>query len=664
MSALAAMAQRRTDGIPRGWLAFGLIVLVGVLYVLFAGQWTIAHDDDAPTFHRINDAREWIDSNRNSNPIFLIFVGGVRTLLTAVYDLFLAVLQGLTWPGLLAVGGTLGAAIGGWRLAALCAGSFVAFGLLGLWERSLETLALTLSAVTLSLAIGIPIGILAGRNRRVLTAIQPILDVMQIMPTFAYLAPIALFFLIGPATAAIVTMIYAIAPAIRITALGVAAVAPSTVEAATSLGSTGRQLLTKVQLPMARRTIILGINQTIMMALSMVVITALVDAPGLGKNIIHALQQNDVGLAFDAGLAVVIMAVMLDRLTTTAGERSEPGRARVGRTFAFLTPQLRRILLVGVPVAGVVLGTLLVGGAVFPEDVHVSFRGPLNGAVNWIALNAYGVTNGIKNVVTSVLINPIEAFLTTSPWWLIGLLVVGLAVLVSGVRQAILAALCLGAIILIQMWEHSMATLAQVLVATVLTLGIGLTLGVASARSNRFSRTLRPILDGAQTMPAFVYLLPAVALFGPTRFTAIVAALIYAVPPVIRLVEIGIRTVPTTVREAALSSGATRRQLLWKVELPLARPALLVAANQGIILVLAMVVVGGLVGGGALGYDVVAGFARRDFFGEGLAAGLAIVLLGIALDRITQGAGAARRRAQIAPAPGLGPIKRGLRATA
>lgn len=665
MSAIAAMAQRRTDGIPRGWLAFGLVLLVAVLYVLFAGQWTIPHDDDAPTFHRINDAREWIDSNRNSNPVFLIFVGGVRTLLTAIYDLFLAVLNGLTWPGLLAVAGALGAAIGGWRLAALAIGSFTAFGLLGLWERSLETLALTLAAVSLSLAIGIPIGILAGRNRRVLTAIQPILDVMQIMPTFAYLAPIALFFLIGPATAAIVTMIYAIAPAIRITALGVAAVAPSTVEAATSLGSTARQLLTKVQLPMARRTIILGINQTIMMALSMVVITALVDAPGLGKNIIHALQQNDVGLAFDAGLAVVIMAVMLDRLTTAAGERSEPGRARsTASRFAFLTPQIRRALLVAVPVAGVLLGMVLVGSAVFPDDIRVSFRAPLNGAVNWIALNAYGVTNGIKNVVTAVLINPIEAFLTTSPWWLIGLLVVGIAMLVSGLRQAVLAAICMGAIILIQMWEHSMATLAQVLVATALTLGIGLAFGVASARSNRFSRALRPLLDGAQTMPAFVYLLPAVALFGPTRFTAIVAALIYAVPPVIRLVEIGIRTVPATVREAAISSGATRRQLLWKVELPLARPALLVAANQGIILVLAMVVVGGLVGGGALGYDVVAGFARRDFFGEGLAAGLAIVLLGITLDRITQGAGAARGRAQLAPAPGLGPMKRGLRGTA
>jgi glycine betaine/proline transport system permease protein len=191
-----------------------------------------------------------------------------------------------------------------------------------------------------------------------------------------------------------------------------------------------------------------------------------------------------------------------------------------------------------------------------------------------------------------------------------------------------------------------MQTLTQVLVAGAITLAVGVVLGIASSRSDGFARILRPLLDFAQTMPAFVYLIPAIALFGPTRFTAIVAAVIYAVPPVIRLTDVGLRTVPVAPREAAISQGATSRQLLWKVDLPLARPALLVATNQGLILVLAMVVVGGLVGGGALGYDVVAGFARRDYFGEGLAAAIAIVVLGIMLDRITQAAGAERRAAR------------------
>ena len=220
---------------------------------------------------------------------------------------------------------------------------------------------------------------------------------------------------------------------------------------------------------------------------------------------------------------------------------------------------------------------------------------------------------------------------------------------VSGRRPAIVASVCLGLIVVLGLWNHSMVTLANVIVGTVLTLLIGIAIGVQTARHDRLKSFLRPILDTAQTMPAFVYLIPALALFQPTRFTAIVAAVIFAVPPVIRLVDIGIRSVPPTVVEAARASGATDRQLLWKVQLPMSMRALLLATNQGIIMVLSMVVIGALVGAGALGYDVITGFAQGDDFGKGLAAGIAIVLLGIMLDRITQGAGT-RRRAEPARA--------------
>jgi glycine betaine/proline transport system permease protein len=190
-----------------------------------------------------------------------------------------------------------------------------------------------------------------------------------------------------------------------------------------------------------------------------------------------------------------------------------------------------------------------------------------------------------------------------------------------------------------------MATLALVLVATAITLLLGVMVGIVTARSDRVRAVIRPFLDFAQTMPAFVYLIPAIALFGPSRFTGIVAAVIYAIPPVIRLVDAGIRAVPGSVVEAATAYGATERQVLWKVRLPMSRRALLLAANQGIVLVLAMVVIAGLVGAGALGYDVITGFAQGTDFGKGLAAGTAIVLLGILLDRITQGAGSRRRSA-------------------
>jgi glycine betaine/proline transport system permease protein len=175
---------------------------------------------------------------------------------------------------------------------------------------------------------------------------------------------------------------------------------------------------------------------------------------------------------------------------------------------------------------------------------------------------------------------------------------------------------------------------------------VGILVGVWMGRSRRADRIIRPVLDAAQVMPAFVYLVPFVALFGPSRFTAIVAAFVYASPIVIKIVTDGIRGVSATTVEAATASGAGRWQTISKVQLPMSSRSLTLATNQGLIYVLSMVVVGGLVGAGALGYDVVAGFSQGQLFGKGLAAGFAIVLLGIMLDRITQAA--ARRTGRTA----------------
>ena len=637
MTAASLRLARLAPGLPRAFLPIAFTALAAILFVLFRGQLTLPHDNDAPLFTTIKQIREFVEDNRNAIPLLT----EIRTGVGGLVVLFQEVLHALSWPGLTAIGAAIGLLIGGWRYALLGAGAFLAFGALGLWEASVDTLALTLAAVVLALAIGIPLGVLAGKSDRVYRLIMPVLDLMQIMPTFAYLAPFALFFLIGPATAAILTLIYAAPPAIRITALGIRGVAPATVEAATSLGATDRQILGKVELPMARRVIILGINQTFMMALSMVVITVLVDAPGLGKDIIRALERADVGAGFDAGLAIVVMAILFDRFTSRAAEGADPGRAFLAAARPGREVQLRLIAL-ALALGGVVVGAVVLANPDFPDAISVSFRGAINDVSTWLRSNAVGLTGAVKDGVTYALINPIQAVLTSAPWPLVLAVAVALALWVSGIGPAIVATVCLLGIVGLQLWEHSMETLTTVLVAAVLTLGLGLVFGIVSARSSRFSMLLRPFLDAAQTMPAFVYLIPAVALFAPTRFTAIVAAVIYAIPPVIRLVEAGIRTVPPPVVEAAVSNGTSPSQLLWKVQLPMARPALLLAANQGIILVLAMVVIGGLVGAGGLGYDVVAGFARRDFFGEGFAAGIAIVLLGVMLDRITQGAG--RRR--------------------
>ncbi|MFI6319614.1 ABC transporter permease [Nonomuraea sp. NPDC050556] len=619
MTTTAAPVTAPAFRLPRWAAPAGIAVAFVAGYLVFRGTGTLPHDDDSAQFSALTDVREWVDTNKNSSPLFLYFINYIRLFIAAVFDVFQAVLQSLGWPGLIGVMGGLGWLAGGWRIGLLAVAGFGSFGVLGLWKMSVDTLALVGAAVLLSLLIGLPLGVWAGRSPRLRRAITPVLDFMQIMPTFAYLAPMVMFFQIGAPAGAAATMIYSIPPAIRITALAIEQVSPTTVEASTSIGATRWQTLFKVYLPLARSTMLLGVNQTIMMALSMVVIANLIAAPGLGSDIIRGLSQENVGIMLPAGLAIVVMAVVLDRMTTAAA------RARLTR--------LRLIPAVVIAAAGVVLTFVL--PADFPWKV--SFAKPVNDAVGWAETNWYGATEAIKNETSAWLLNPLQNLLTSAPWWLIAAAVVALAWWWSGVRRAATALGCLAAIAALGLWEHSMETLTMVIVAVAATLAVGLLMGIAAARSPRYSAIQRPLLDAAQTLPAFVYLLPALALFGATRFTAIFATVIYAVPPVVRLVEDGIRGVPATVVEAAESAGSTRGQLLWKVQLPMARKAILLAANQGIVMTLAMVVLGALVGGGALGYDVVVGFSQRPDFGMGFAAGVAIVLLGIMLDRITQG---------------------------
>ncbi|MBL7253955.1 ABC transporter permease subunit [Paractinoplanes lichenicola] len=621
----AAGAPRRRGAGGRRTAAAVLIVLTAAAYLLFRTDG--AADGNGAAARFFDGVRDWVDANRDTSPFFLYGVNYVRLGVRLLVDVVQAALYGLGFAGLVTAVSAIGLVLAGWRTGLLALLGFLSFGVLGLWDESVDTLVLTLSAVLLSVLIGVPLGVLAARVRWVGATLRPVLDVMQIMPTFAYLAPMTLLFLIGEPAAVIATMIYAVPATIRITALGISEVPATAVEAATALGSTRWQLLTKVRLPMARTTLVLAVNQTIMLALSMVVITALIDAPGLGQNIVNALQRVNVGAAFDAGVAIVILAVVLDRITTNAARQAGAHRTRRQRQWRWAGAGAALVAVVATSFIAIDPGNL-------PQW---SAAGPVNEVVGWIELHWYDVTEGLKNGISAGVLDPLETLLVTTPWWLFVLAVAAFGTLVSGWRAALIAALAAAGIAGLGLWQHSMQTLATVLVAIALTLVVGVAVGVFCARHDRLATAIRPVLDAAQTMPSFVYLLPAVALFGASRFTAIVAAVIFAVPPVVRLVERGVRDVPATVVEAAVSAGSTPRQLLWKVQLPMARGGLLLAANQGIVMVLAMVVVGGLVGAGALGYDVVAGFSQRELFGQGLAAGLAIVLLGILLDRLTQG---------------------------
>ncbi|MDQ3485891.1 MAG: ABC transporter permease subunit, partial [Actinomycetota bacterium] len=246
----------------------------------------------------------------------------------------------------------------------------------------------------------------------------------------------------------------------------------------------------------------------------------------------------------------------------------------------------------------------------------------------------------VNEGVTEGVLNPLQDLLADSPWYVTGTAIVALVWVLSGVWPTVVTAACLGGMLAVGLWYDSMLTLAMTLVGTLIVMALALVLGVWMARRPRVDLVLRPVLDAAQVMPPFVYLIPALLLFGFGRFTAILAGVVYAAPIAIKLVADGIQRVSATTVEAAEASGSTPWQVITKVQLPMARGNLLLAANQGLLYVLSMVVIGGLIGAQALGYASVLGFSQSEFFGKGLAAAICIVLMGIMLDRVARGAAA------------------------
>jgi glycine betaine/proline transport system permease protein len=631
----------------RRWLIGLTIGLWVVLFAVLRGRDTLdlQQADVTPLHTWLNSVNDAVGAGRDSNPVFLYFFNEIRLVINVVATFLQSLLSQpagdrplpiIGWFGVVALVGFVSWALGNWRVGLLAACGFFFLGLQGLWQPSMDTLALTLTAVLFSLLVGIPLGIWAGTSDRVNAFLTPVLDLMQTMPTFVYLAPLVLLFAIGPASATIATLIYAAPPVIRITAHGIRQVPRETIEAAESFGTTRSQMLVKVTLPVAKRTVVIGINQTIMAALSMVTLAALIDAPGLGRVVLEALNHLDIGAAFNGGLAIVIMAIVFDRVTTAASVRSDMARCH--------PPRHRRLhqlsLAAGavVTAACVYLSYTFVWAAQFPSqlDLGTPTQRYTSYSVDWVQLHLGSSTNALKDAFTVHAFNPLQSLFTDSPWWLTAGAIIVLAGLIGSRRSAVTAAVTLGVIVATGLWSDAMTTLVATLIGTVAVLVIGVVVGVWMGRSAKVDRVIRPVLDAAQVMPAFVYLVPFVALFAASRFTGVIAAVLYASPVVIKIVANGISGVSATTMEAATAAGSSTWQLITKVQLPMSRTTLALATNQGLIYVLSMVVIGGLVGAGALGFDVVSGFRQDKWFGKGLAAGLAIVLLGIMLDRVTQ----------------------------
>ena len=267
-----------------------------------------------------SDAINWLTANYR--PAFQSLKVPIEFILDGVNG----VLQWLPPIAFIVLVGFLAWRWAGWRIAAFTVAALVLIGMVGLWSLTMVTLSMVTASVLVCLILGLPLGILAARSDRFQAFLRPVLDVMQTTPAFVYLVPVVMLFSIGTVAGVIATIIFALPPLIRLTDLGLRQVPEDVIEAAEAFGSSEREVLFKVRLPLALPTIMAGVNQTIMLALSMVVIAALIGAGGLGRPVVEGLNALRIGQAGIGGLAIVLVAIVLDRLTQALGEGSRAGR--------------------------------------------------------------------------------------------------------------------------------------------------------------------------------------------------------------------------------------------------------------------------------------------------------------------------------------------------
>ena len=676
----------------RHWFTGVCVLLISILIWKIQGGETVFPEswiNAFPFADKVNEFDKWM------RPILQPTTRALGAGVTWFYEYIVDLLIFTQWQIVLVVLVLPAFAYGGLRLGLFAVAVVGSWLVLDMWDAAMETLSLMCISIALSAVVGIVLGIAASQSDRLEMIIKPILDTMQTLPAFIYLIPAFYLFGLGAPGAILATVIYALPPIVRLTNLGIRQVPIGIGEAATSFGATTIQSLAKVKIPLAVPAIKLGVNQTVMMALALVVLATFIGAPGLGEIVLRGMQRLNVGKALEGGLAIVLMAILLDRVTYAMGrepQRTDQGRVQIfylfpqsletfrliryieslihllwrqignaGRTITELIALLPCALLrtydsdISIKIHKLLLRhTFLIASLVlisimllldsytdvfgnFPKAWEHRFRTPVNQYMDVLVTNEtfYAITTGIKKGLYFGLINPLNTFLKGLPWWYTCLVFVGVAYLVSGRALALITFIGLLFIGATDLWAFSMITLSTVTVSVLICFVVGVPLGIMAAYSRTIDGILKPILDTMQTMPVFVYLVPVIMLFGGGQIPAVIATVIYAIPPLIRCTTLGIRELPEEIDEVSHSFGASVIQTLMKVKIPMAIPAIMIGVNQGIMMALAMEVITPLIGGKGLGLEVFTGMSIASI-GVSLQAGIGIVLLAIILDRISQ----------------------------
>jgi glycine betaine/proline transport system permease protein len=547
---------------------------------------------------------------------------------------WIAVIVGMMLAGLHA---------GGVRLAALLALCFGFLALFGQWGSAMVTLASIVVAVPLGVAIGLGFGLAAYRWPLFERALVPVLDLMQTIPVFAYLVPVLFFFGFGPTAAIVATLIYALPPMARVTVLALRSVPPEIRDLGVMVGCSRRQMTWKVMLPSAKDSLMLGVNQVIMLSLNMVIIASMIGAGGLGFDVLAALRRLDFGAGLESGLAIVALAVALDRLSQAfadkAGQPEHAGQqASFVRRHAYLLSGLAVVLASGV------VGLALPWMQTYPESLTLSTGSFWSEVVRWINVNFFDALEAIKNLVLLNILVPFKRFLTGLPWLGVVAMLAFAGWRLGGIRLA-LTTFCLSLLIAVtRQWEKAMITVYLCGISVVFAALFGIPLGILAAERDRLWRWLQVVIDTLQTLPSFVYLMPVVMLFRVGDFTAMIAVVAYSIVPAVRYTVLGLRKVDPRLIEAGRAMGCTPRQILTKIRLKLALPEILLGLNQTIMFALSMLVITALVGTRDLGQEVYSALTKADT-GRGLVAGLAVAFIAIIADRlISAGAGRLKQR--------------------
>ncbi len=540
------------------------------------------------------------------------------------------VLPRLSWLGITLVAALLGYVYGGLRLAALCGLGFLALAVFKVWDNAMLTLALIIICVPFCVATGLLIGIwgyFSPRANRWL--ITPALDLMQTIPTFAYLIPMLLLFGASPVSALLATGLFATPPMVRATVLGLAKVPQEIKDFADMAGCTRRQKLWRVLVPAAKPSLMIGVNQVIMLALNMVIISSMIGAGGLGYDVLLALRALKIGQAMEAGLAIVIIAIMLDRLSQAVA-RKQPDAVVADNIW-------RRhgnvLLALGILAVTTVLSLFVPALAKLPGEMTLTSAPYWKAAVDWINIHWFDAIEAGRVFVVIYFLNPLRATFEAVPWSGALIILAALGWRLGGRGLAAVIAVLTLFCATTSLWIPAMQTLylcgASVLVAAL----IGIPIGLWASRSDRVQSVVVPIIDTLQTIPSFCFIIPVVMLFRVGDVTAMIATVAFAIVPAIRYTNHGIRQVPLHLIEAGRVSGCTKWQLFRHVQLPVALPEIMLGINQTILLALSMIIICAMIGTRDLGQEIFKALAKADS-GRGIVAGLVIAFIGIIADRL------------------------------